>query len=98
MDLNKFGKRAYTCALRRGKIHENLSPTDLHEESVAGICEEFNEFVGASEEQTSEHLDKYSAAVEELSDIIIASITELYRRGVDIETVLHAKMKFNENR
>ena len=96
MDLNKFGKRAYLCALKRGKIHEN--PDSLRQETIEGLDEEFREVVKASETDMSDHLNSYSAVVEELADVAIVAITELYRRGVDIETLLHEKMKFNERR
>lgn len=98
MDLCKFGKRAYKCALRRGKIHENLEGAPLMKETVEGLLEEVNEVINASETEMSEHLDKYPSIVEELADVAIVAITELYRRGVDIDSVLHEKMKYNERR
>lgn len=98
MDLNKFGKRAYKCALRRGKIHEQTDLQSLHQETVDGLVEEVREVVEAGEEEISVHLETRTAIVEELADVTIASITELYRRGVDIEAVLHEKMKYNEQR
>lgn len=98
MDLNKFGNRAYRCALRRGKIHENLEGDSLMKETTEGLLEEVHEVIDASETEMSEHLDKYPAIVEELADVAIVAITELYRRGVDIESVLHEKMKYNERR
>lgn len=98
MNLNKFGKRAYKCALKRGKIHEGLEQSELHQETIEGLNEEVNEVIEASETETSEHLDNYSAVVEELVDVAIVAITELYRRGVDIDGALHEKMKYNERR
>lgn len=97
MDLNKFGKRAFKCALRRGKVHEN-SGALLHQETVNSLNEEVLEVIAASETGPSEHLYDYPAVVEELADVAIVVFTELYRRNVDIEVLLHAKMKFNENR
>lgn len=98
MDLNKFGKRAYKCALKRGKINENLERHLLHQETVEGLNEEVHEVIEASETESSEHLEQYPAIVEELADVAIVAITELYRRGVDIEAVMHEKMKYNEQR
>lgn len=98
MDLNKFGKRAFKCALRREKIHENLDYEALHVETVKGLQEEFNEVVCASETDLSEHLNGYSSIAEELADCAIVAFTELYRRGIDIECILHEKMTFNERR
>ena len=102
MDLNKFGKRAFSCATRRAKISgrtaETLTPEELHEETMRGLHEEVIEVENASEIFPSDHLPQYSEAVEELVDVAIVTITELYRRGVDIDQALHEKMKFNENR
>lgn len=91
MDLRKFGKRAYNCALRRGKIHEGLEQGVLHQETIEGLNEEVHEVIEASETEISEHLDNYPAVVEELADVALVAITELYRRGVDIDAVLHEK-------
>lgn len=98
MDLNKFGKRAFKCALRRGKIHEGIVQGVLHQETIKGLNEEVHEVIEASETEISQHLDNYPAVVEELADVAIVAITELYRRGVDIDSVLHEKMKYNERR
>lgn len=96
MDLNKFAKRAYKCALRRGKVHE-MERGLLHQETVDGLNEEVQEVTAASETEVAEHLD-CPAVVEELVDVAIVAMTELYRRGVDIELLLHEKMKYNEQR
>lgn len=98
MDLNKFGKRSYKCALKRGKISEHLEQSIIHQEAVKGLGEEIQEVINASETETSEHLGKYSAVAEELADVAIVTMTELYRRGVDIEGILHEKLKYNERR
>ena len=98
MDLNKFGKRAFLVALKRCKISETTSEEVRNQEMCEGINEEVSELLKASERFNSEHLPKQTEVVEELADIAIASMTELYRRGVDIENVLHEKMKFNEKR
>lgn len=97
MDLNKFGRRAYNSALKRGKIRENLTVETLHAETIEGLSEEVKEVIEASESETSEHFG-YTAVVEELADVAIVALTELHRRGVDIEALLHEKMKYNEQR
>lgn len=98
MDLNKFGKRAYACAKKRKKIIEANDPKELHEDTIKSLSEEFDEVVNASEIFSSDHLPKYSETVEELVDVAIVIMTELYRRGVDIDQAMHEKMKFNEQR
>lgn len=98
MDLVKFGKRAYRCALKRGKIREGLEGDTLHQETLKGLTEEVQEVIEASETEVSEHLGGYTAVVEELVDVAIVTMTELYRRGVDIDVALHEKMKYNERR
>lgn len=102
MDLNKFGKRAFICAKNRKKISDatcdRLTPEELHEETMTSLTEEFEEVFAASEVTPSDHLPQYSEAVEELVDVAIVVMTELYRRHVDIDQALHKKMKFNERR
>lgn len=98
MDLNKFGKRAYMSALKRGKITVATDAPTMHAEMVEGILAETGEAVNASEVLNGDHLPEYTEVVEELADIAIAAMTELHRRGVDIEKVLHIKMKYNERR
>lgn len=100
MNLNKFGKRAYANALKRGKVSptENLMLYDLHKETVKSISEEVDELNDASEAMDSEHIRDYSATAEELADIAIAAITEIHRRHLDVEKLLRDKMRFNENR
>lgn len=94
MDLNKAARRAYKNAVARKKITGELN----HEESVLTLKAEFDEFENADENLPSNHLSEYPEAVEELTDILIGSMTELYLRGVDVEAVVHAKLKYNENR
>lgn len=98
MDLNKLGKRAYKSALKRGKISESIDPEVSNKEMCNGVGNEYAELVESGELLHSDHLPKYSEVVEELADIALVTMTELYRRGIDIEELLHAKMKFNETR
>lgn len=94
MDLNKAAGRAYRNALARKKITEGNN----HSESVRTLMYEFEEFRTADEKLRSSHLPEQTEAVEELTDILIGALTELYRRGVDVEKVVHEKLKYNENR
>lgn len=98
MDLNKFGKRAYRCALKRGKVTDTVDIPTYNKEMCNGIGNEMAELAKASELLHGDHLPQYTEVVEELTDVAIAAMTELYRRGVDIEKVLHEKMKYNETR
>lgn len=94
MDLNKAARRAYNNAVARKKITGKLN----HDESVRTLKAEFIEFENADEKLPSNHLSQYPEAVEELTDLLIGSMTELYLRGVDVEAVVHEKLKYNENR
>ena len=98
MDLNKFAKRAYQCALRRGKVHEQHSLEQTHAETLIGLEQEVAEVKNASETLSADHVPTYTEVQEELADVIITACTELHRRGTDVEALLHAKMKYNENR
>lgn len=94
MDLNKAAGRAYRNAIARKKITEGNN----HSESVRTLMQEFEEFRRADEMRRSSHLPEQTEAVEELTDILIGTLTELCRRGVDVEKVVHEKLKYNENR
>lgn len=94
MDLNKAARRAYNSAIARGKVTAQVS----HEETVCTMGEEFEEVRVADENAPSDHLGEYTEVVEELTDVLISSLTELFKRKVNIEEVLHAKLKYNESR
>lgn len=94
MDLNKAARRAYNNAIARGKVTSQVS----HEETVSTMEEEFEEVRLANEDAPSDHLGQYTEVVEELTDVLISSLTELFKRDVNIEEVLHAKLKYNEKR
>lgn len=98
MDLNKFAKRAYQCALRREQIHKDSPSHILHQETVESLNREVSEVVGASETLSADHVPMFTEVQEEIADVLIVCCTELYRRGTDLEALLHAKMKYNENR
>lgn len=92
--INKLAERAYRTALLRGKVYEYID----HHETVSSLAEEFNEFILADEIQKSPHMPDVPHAVEELTDIMIVCMTELYRRDINVEEVLKAKIGFNEKR
>ena len=92
--INKLAKQAHETAVRRGKTSENA----LHLDSFFGILSELKEFREASEIDPSEHLPQYTASVEELADIAISALTELYARVDDVEEVIVAKINYNKTR
>lgn len=92
--INALAERSYKTAIRRGKTRDNLS----HIETASGIFDELEEFRMAFEHIASTHLPQYTEAQEELADIVIAGLTELHRRGVDVEKIITDKIKFNETR
>lgn len=93
--INQLAERAYLCALRRGKTRNGFIS---HDESVSSMAEEFSEFVLADEYRRSVHVPDVSETAEELADILIVSLTELYRRDINVEKLLFSKMEFNEQR
>ena len=80
-NINKLAETAYYTAVERGKTHRDLS----HLDTFFGILSELKEFREASEIDPSEHLPQYTASQEELTDVLICCLTELHRRGVDVE-------------
>lgn len=94
IDLNKAARRAFENAVLRRKTTEQVS----HYLDACGILKEIDEFQMASEDKISQHLHIYTEAQEELADILISCLTELYKRGTDVEAIIRNKMNFNEQR
>ena len=94
MGLQEKASKAFYNALKRGKT----SIYNYHCDDVDGLLEEIKEFAEASEEKPSEHLPEYTEAQEELADILISCMTELFKRGVNIDKIVDAKIAFNESR
>ena len=80
--------------MRRGKRDEKTS----HLDTFYGILDELKEFREASEITPSEHLPQYTQTQEELADIVICGLTELYARVDNVEEVIIDKIRFNETR
>lgn len=98
MDLNKLGKRSYHLAVVRNKIAEGVSQDELHRQTVSGVFTEGREVEQASETEMSDHVKSLTQVAEELVDVLLVCVTELHRRGVDIEDAVHKKLKYNEDR
>jgi NTP pyrophosphatase (non-canonical NTP hydrolase) len=92
--INDLAKQAHETAVRRGKTSEDTS----HIDTFFGILSELKEFREASEVEKSEHLPEYTQAQEELTDVLICCLTELHRRGVDVERIIKEKIEFNKTR
>lgn len=92
--INDLAKQAHETAVRRGKTSEDASHLDI----FFGILSELKEFREASEIDPSEHLPEYTETQEELADVLICCLTELHRRGVDVEKIIKAKIEFNKTR
>lgn len=92
--INDLAKQAHETAVRRGKTSEDAS----HLDTFFGILSELKEFREASEVDPSEHLPQYTQSQEELTDVLICCLTELHRRGVDVERIIKDKIEFNKTR
>lgn len=92
--MNNLASRSCYSALKRGKT----SVFSEHDEDANSIMGEVNEFLLASEEKKSEHLPEYTEAQEELADVLICCMTELFKRGVNVEKLVRTKIAFNERR
>ena len=92
--INKLAEQAFNNAIIRGKTNKDLS----HNDTFFGILEELREFRVASEFGKSKHLPEYTEAQEELADVLISCLTELHRRGVDVEKIIKDKVEFNKTR
>lgn len=92
--MNELAKRAFECAVKRGKTGKKV----VHDVSASGLIEEVHEFYQASEMWESEKLKGYTEAQEELADVLIVCLTELYKRNIDVETIVEKKICINEER
>lgn len=93
VNLNLMGIQAFDCAKKRGKITDYT--TDLIQ--LNAIKDEFNELRSAST-NPSIHIEGYTEQQEEAADVIIATLTFLTRKGVDINKLLEKKMEYNTKR
>lgn len=96
--MNNLSKKTYNTAIERCKITATRDSKEQHQEAVVSLLEEIKEFSWASEVRVSSHLPGYTEAQEELADILITCLTELHRRGTDIEKIVSEKVKFNFTR
>ena len=92
--INELAQTAFDTAIIRGKTARDMN----HLDTFFGILSELKEFREASEISPSEHLPQYTASQEELTDVLICCLTELHRRGVDVEEIIKAKIEFNKTR
>ena len=92
--INELAQTAFDTAIIRGKTAKDMN----HLDTFFGILSELKEFREASEVDPSEHLPEYTQAQEELTDVLICCLTELHRRGVDVERIIKAKIGFNKKR
>ena len=93
-NINQLAQTAFNTAIIRGKTGKEPN----HMAAFYSILDELKEFREASEIDPSEHLPQYTQAQEELTDVLICCLTELHRRGVDVEEILKAKIEFNKTR
>ena len=93
-NINQLAQTAYETAIIRGKTAKDMN----HDDTFFGILSELKEFREASEVEKSEHLPEYTQAQEELTDVLICCLTELHRRGVDVEEIIKAKVEYNKKR
>lgn len=92
--INDLAQTAFDTAIIRGKTEKDAD----HLDTFFGILSELKEFREASEIEPSEHLPEYTEAQEELADVLICCLTELHRRGVDVERIIKEKIEFNKTR
>ena len=94
INLNQLAKDAYECALRRKKT----TPSVNHIATARSIDGELAEFLEANEFIGSAHITGYTEAQEELADILIVCLTELHKRGANVEAIVLDKIFFNFQR
>ena len=93
LSLNYMAKEALRTAIKRGKVDDRS--TDM--EQIAAIRAELAELADATEKK-SVHIPYFTEQQEEAADVIIATLTYLARKGVDVDLLLISKMSYNANR
>ena len=93
-EINDLARQSFNTAIIRGQTSKDL----FHNDTFFGILEELQEFRASNEFGVSKHLPQYTEAQEELADILICCLTELHRRGVDVEKIIKDKVEFNKTR
>lgn len=93
LSLNRMAEKALETATKRGKVDSRT--TDM--EQIAAIRAELAELADATEKK-SVHIPYFTEQQEEVADVIIATLTYLARKGVDVDLLLISKMSYNANR
>lgn len=94
INLNQLAQDAYECALRRKKTTASVN----HIATANSIDEELAELLDANEVHDSVHITGYTEVQEELADILIVCLTELHKRGTNVEAIITDKINFNLQR
>lgn len=94
VNLNEIARRTFECAIKRKKTTPHIN----HTLDAVSLLQELDEFHMADEKKASGHIPPYTEAQEELADILITCLTELYKRGTNIEAIVTQKIDFNEQR
>lgn len=93
LSLNRMAEKALETATKREKVDSRT--TDM--EQIAAIRAELAELADATEKK-SVHIPYFTEQEEEAADVIIATLTYLARKGVDVDLLLISKMSYNANR
>lgn len=93
LNLNLAATQAFDTAKKRGKVSNNT--TDQMQ--ITAIKGEVNELFNASY-NPSIHLAEYTEQMEEAADVIIATLTLLSRKNIDINRLIQQKMEYNKSR
>ncbi|MEL5894223.1 MazG nucleotide pyrophosphohydrolase domain-containing protein [Bacteroides sp. GD17] len=92
--LNEIAQIAYDCAVRRGKIDpDNDKNNNLRRDLLEEVAEVFE-----STGDKSHHIKDYLDVEEELADVILVALSTLHHFKCDIDSLVEAKMKFNQKR
>lgn len=93
MDLTTLSRLAFESAIRRHKTQVGLTA----KQTAKGIMAEVEELAQARKRKSS-HIPQYTEEEEELADILICCLTELYSRGCNAHEIVEAKIEFNKTR
>lgn len=94
ISLNHMAKKALKTAIKRGKV--NSSTMDQEQQQIEAIRVELEELDEATEKGSA--CIPFTEQEEEAADVIIATLTYLAMKGVDVDMLLISKMSYNANR
>lgn len=96
MDGRTIQRQAFDCAVRRKKLNPKADWECVQQVLRDALVGEVKEFINAK--GMSRHLTNRSEFAEELADVVITCMTIAEYNGINLDTIISEKMKYNQSR